>query len=96
MIDRSLSIAVAAGALVLTAMMPQQASALPRVGVDTQAAPALVQQAGTRYFAATIAAPEVMCERPSPRWIRGAVPGSLLPSRASIQGGAARGCGRRS
>ena len=49
MIDRSLSIAVAAGALVLTAMMPQ-ASALPRVGVDTQAAPALVQQAGTRYF----------------------------------------------
>ena len=51
MIDRSLSIAIAAGALVLTAMMPQQASALPRVGVDTQAAPALVQQAGTRYFA---------------------------------------------
>ena len=50
MIDRSLSIAIAAGALVLTAMMPQQASALPRVGVDTQAAPALVQQAGTRYF----------------------------------------------
>ena len=46
MIDRSLSIAIAAGALVLTAMMPQ----LPRVGVDTQAAPALVQQAGTRYF----------------------------------------------
>ena len=50
MIDRYLSIAVAAGALVLTAMMPQQASALPRVGVDTQAAPALVQQAGTRYY----------------------------------------------
>jgi len=49
MIDRSLSIAVAAGALVLTAMMPR-ASALPRVGVDTQAAPALVQQAGTRYY----------------------------------------------
>ena len=50
MIDRSLSIAIAAGALVLTAMMPQQASALPRVGVDTQAAPVLVQQAGTRYY----------------------------------------------
>ena len=49
MIDRYLSIAVAAGALVLT-VMPQQASALPRVGVDTQAAPALVQQAGTRYY----------------------------------------------
>jgi hypothetical protein len=49
MIDRSLSIAVAAGALVLTAMIPQQASALPRIGGDTQAAPALVQQAGTRY-----------------------------------------------
>ena len=138
MIDRSLSIAVAAGALVLTAMMPHQASALPRVGVGTQAAPALVQQAGTRYYrrydrrtgdyvrapftevdtrrcralASTrklplrscsrpapdisIAAPEVMCECPSPRWIRGAVPGSLLPSRASIRGGAARGCGRRS
>jgi hypothetical protein len=49
MIDRSLSIAVAAGALVLTAMVPQQASALPRIGV-TQAGPALVQQAGTRYY----------------------------------------------
>ena len=35
MIDRSLSIAVAAGALVLVAMVPQQASALPRIGVDT-------------------------------------------------------------
>ena len=47
MIDRFLSVAVAAGALVLTAMVPQQASALPRVAVDTQAGPALVQQAGT-------------------------------------------------
>jgi hypothetical protein len=50
MIDRSLSIAVAAGALVLSAMMPQQASALPRVGVGTQAGLALVQQAGMRYY----------------------------------------------
>ena len=50
MIDGSLSIAVAAGALVLTALMPQHASALPRVGVDTQASPALVQQTGTRYY----------------------------------------------
>jgi hypothetical protein len=50
MVDRFLSIAVAAGALVLTAMIPQQASALPRVGVDTQAGPSLVQQAGTRYY----------------------------------------------
>ena len=52
MIDRFSSVAFAAGALVLTAMMPQQASALPRVGVGAgaQAAPALVQQAGTRYY----------------------------------------------
>jgi hypothetical protein len=50
MIDRSLSIAVAAGALVLTAMMPQPASALPLVSVDTQAGSALVKQAGTRYY----------------------------------------------
>jgi hypothetical protein len=50
MIERSLSIAVAAGALVLAAIVPQQASALPRVGVDTQARPALVQQTGTRYY----------------------------------------------
>jgi hypothetical protein len=50
MIDRSLSIAVSAGALVLIAMMPQQASALPRVGADTQASTALVQQTGTKNY----------------------------------------------
>lgn len=50
MIERSLRIAAAAGALVLGAIVPQQASALPRVGVDTQARPALVQQTGTRYY----------------------------------------------
>ncbi len=50
MIDRSLSIAAAAGALVLAAMMPSHASALPRVAVDTQAGTALVQQAGARYY----------------------------------------------
>jgi hypothetical protein len=50
MIDRVFGIAAAAGALALAAMMPQQAAALPRVSVDTQAAPALVQQTGTKYY----------------------------------------------
>jgi hypothetical protein len=51
MIERSLCIAAAAGALILTAaMMPQPAAALPRVGVDTEAAPALVQHTGSRYY----------------------------------------------
>jgi hypothetical protein len=50
MVNRSLSIAVAAGALVLTALVPQQASALPRVDVGTQASTALVQQAGRKYY----------------------------------------------
>jgi hypothetical protein len=49
MISRSLSIAAAAGALFLTLTVPQQASALPHLGVDAQAAPALVQKTGTRY-----------------------------------------------
>ena len=50
MMYRVSSIAVAAGALILTAMVSQQASALPRVSVDTQAGQALVQQTGTRYY----------------------------------------------
>ena len=45
MMYRVSSIAVAAGALV-----SQQASALPRVSVDTQAGQALVQETGTRYY----------------------------------------------
>ena len=50
MIDRSLTMAAAAGALLLVAMLPLEASALPRVGMDTQAAPALVQETGTKYY----------------------------------------------
>jgi hypothetical protein len=50
MIDRSLSIAAAASALVLTAMMPSHASTLQRVATDAQARPALVQQTGTSYY----------------------------------------------
>jgi len=49
MTTRSLSIAAAAGLLV-TAMLPQQASALPGAGVaETQARPALVQQVASKY-----------------------------------------------
>jgi len=49
MTTRSLSIATAAGLLV-TAMLPQQASALPGAGVaETQARPALVQQVASKY-----------------------------------------------
>ena len=51
MTNRSLSLAAAAGALALAAMVPQQARALPGAGVaDTQVWPALVQQAGTKYY----------------------------------------------
>jgi hypothetical protein len=50
MIDRSLCIAAAAGVLMMTAMTPQQASALPRGGVDTQAGVALVQHVGSKYY----------------------------------------------
>ena len=50
MTTRSLSIAAAAGLLVTTAMLPQQASALPGAGVaETQARPALVQQVASKY-----------------------------------------------
>jgi hypothetical protein len=49
MTTRSLSIAAAAGLLV-TAMLPRQASALPGAGVaETQARPALVQQVASKY-----------------------------------------------
>jgi hypothetical protein len=49
--NRSLSIAAAASALILASLLPQQVSALPRVGaVDVQAGPALVRQAGSKYY----------------------------------------------
>ena len=50
MIDRSWCIAAAAGALIVTAMLPAEVSALPRIGVGTEAAPALVQQTGAKYY----------------------------------------------
>lgn len=51
MMNRSLSIAAAAGALALASLLPHQASALPRIGAaDTEAGPALVQQAGSKYY----------------------------------------------
>src|SRR6476619_6830672 len=50
MTTRSLSIAAAAGLLVIAAMLPQQASALPGAGVaEAQARPGLVQQVGSKY-----------------------------------------------
>jgi hypothetical protein len=51
MIDRSLCIAAAAvGALMMTATLPQPATALPRVGVDAQAGAGLVQHVGSKYY----------------------------------------------
>ena len=50
MTTRSLGIAAAAGLLVTTVMLSQQASALPGTGVaETQARPALVQQVASKY-----------------------------------------------
>jgi hypothetical protein len=48
MVNRFLSIAAAVGSLVLAASLPQQASALPGVGAVEP--PALVQQAGSKYY----------------------------------------------
>jgi hypothetical protein len=51
MVNRFLSIAAAVGALVLAASSPQQASALPGVcAVEPQTRPALIQQAGSKYY----------------------------------------------
>jgi hypothetical protein len=51
MINRSLGFAVAAGALVLTTLLPLQASALPGAGFDDpHIRPAIVQQAGSKYY----------------------------------------------
>jgi hypothetical protein len=51
MVNRLLSIAAAVGALALIASLPQQASALPGVGVgEPQAGLALVQQADSKYY----------------------------------------------
>lgn len=51
MMNRPLSIAAAASALILASLLPQQVSALPRVGAaDAQAGPALVHQAGSKYY----------------------------------------------
>jgi hypothetical protein len=50
MMNRSLSIAAAVGALALAGLLPQQASALPGTGVaETQARPSLVQRVGGKY-----------------------------------------------
>jgi hypothetical protein len=48
MTTRSLSIAVAAGFLITTAMLPQQAAALPGAA-GAQARPNLVEQVGSKY-----------------------------------------------
>jgi hypothetical protein len=51
MTNRFLSAAVAAGALALTTLLPLQASALPGADVDdAHIRPALVQQAGSKYY----------------------------------------------
>jgi hypothetical protein len=51
MFDRSLGIAAVACALALAAIVPQQASALPRLHADAQtAAAALVLTTGSKYY----------------------------------------------